>query len=238
MSKLAAPLFLVVLAIGAVLFYAPWLTEQRAIVAATPSLDGISYRAEVKVPGGETACIRPVPIDPNVREVRMLLDTRGHPARAVDVTLTGPGGYRASGRFANYAPSGATIVATRLSEAPPRAADGQLCLRNTGHRAIGLVGTSEPESVTVPVTYVGDKPPGQIDPAVTFLAGKQRSVAQQAGLIFDRAGQFTGVIPGWLMWPLALLFVLALPVGAAAALLLAARDEPESSQSAARTIRQ
>jgi hypothetical protein len=33
------------------------------------------------------------------------------------------------------------------------------------------------------------------------------------------------VIPGWLMWPLALLFVLGLPVGAAAALLLAGRDE-------------
>jgi hypothetical protein len=225
MSKLAAALVLAVFAIGAVLFYAPWLTEQRTIVAGTPSLDGISYRAEVKLPGGKTACIRPVPLDPNVREVRMLLDTRGNPARTVDVTLTGPGGYRASGRFANYPPSGATIVSTRLSEAPPRAADGQLCLHNTGRRAIGLVGTSEPESVTLPVTYVGDKPPGEVDPAITFLAGKQRSVAQQAGLILDRAAQFTGVIPGWLMWPLALLFGLGLPVGVAAALLLAGRDE-------------
>ena len=104
MRKVAAALVLVVFAVGALLWYAPWLTEQRTVVASTPSLDGISFRAEVKLPGGKTACIRPVPLDPNVREVQMLLDTRGSGAPAVDLTMTGPGGYRATGRFAGYAP--------------------------------------------------------------------------------------------------------------------------------------
>ena len=224
MRNLAAALVLVTFAIGALLWYAPWLTEQRIVVTSTPSLDGISYRAEVKLPGGKKACIRPVPLDPNVREVQMLLDTRGNRAPAVDLTMTGRGGYRATGRFVGYAPSNASLVVARLSQAPPQAADGQLCLYNTGHRAIGLVGTSEPESVTLPVIYVGDKPPGEVDPAITFLSGKQRSLAQQAGTILLRAGLFTGAIPGWLMWPLALLFLLGLPLGAAWALLLSARS--------------
>jgi hypothetical protein len=224
MRKLAAALVLVVFAIGAVLWYAPWLTEQRVVTASTPSLDGISYRAEVQLPGRKKACIRPLPLDPNVREVQMLLDTRGNPPPPVDLTMTGPGGYHATGRFAGYASSGASIVVARLSQAPPQAADGQLCLHNTGRRAIGLVGTSEPESVTLPVTYVGDKPPGEVDPAITFLSGKQRSLAQQAGTILDRAAAFTGALPGWLVWPLALLFLLGLPVGAAWALLLSARN--------------
>jgi hypothetical protein len=224
MRKLAAALVLVVFAVGALLWYVPWLTEQRTIVASTPSLDGISSRAQVKLPGGKEACIRPVPLDRNVREVQMLLDTRGNRTPPVDLTITGPGGYRATGRFAHYAPGDATLVVARLSQAPLEAADGQLCLHNTGRRAIGLVGTSEAESVTVPVTYVGDKPPGEIDPALTFLAGKQRSLAQQAGTILHRAGLFTGALPGWLMWPLALLFVLGLPVGAAWALLVSARS--------------
>ena len=214
-----------VFAVGALLWYAPWLTEQRVVPASTPSLQGISSRAEVKLPGGKVACIRPVPLDPNVREVQMLLDTRGKRAPTVELTMTGPGGYRATGRFAGYAPSDASLVMTRLSQAPPQAADGQLCLHNTGRRAIGLVGTGEPESVTLPVTYVGDKPPGEVDPAITFLSGEQRSLVQQAGTILDRAALFTGVIPGWLMWPLALLFSLGLPVGAAWALLLSARSE-------------
>ena len=79
----------------------------------------------------------------------MLLDTRGKRAPTVELTMTGPGGYRATGRFAGYAPSDASLVMTRLSQAPPQAADGQLCLHNTGRRAIGLVGTGEPESVTL-----------------------------------------------------------------------------------------
>ena len=224
MRKLAAALVLAVFAIGALLWYAPWLTEQRIVAASTPSLDGISYRAEVKLPGRKTACIRPLPLDPNVREVQMLLDTRGNRAPAVDLTLTGPGGYRATGRFAGYAPSGASIVVARLSQAPRQTADGQLCLHNTGRRAIGLVGTSEPESVTLPVTYVGDKPPGEVDPAITFLSGKQRSLTQQAGTILDRAAEFTGAVPSWLLWPLALLFVFGLPLGAAWALLVSSRS--------------
>jgi hypothetical protein len=224
MRKLAAALVLVVFAIGALLWYAPWLTEQRIVPASTPSLEGISSRAEVKLPGGKSACIRPVPLDSNVREVRMLLDTRGHGAPAVDLTMTGPGGYHATGRFAGYPASDASLVVARLSEAPPEAADGQLCLHNTGLRAIGLVGTGEAESVTLPVTYVGDQPPGEVDPAITFLSGERRSLVQQAGTIIDRAALFTGAIPGWLMWPLALLFVLGLPVGAAWALLLSSRS--------------
>jgi hypothetical protein len=224
MRKVAPALVLVVFAIGALLWYTPWLTEQRIVPASTPSLEGISSRAEVKLPGGKRACIRPVPLDPSVREVRMLLNTRGNRAPTVELTMSGPDRYRATGRFAGYAPSDASLVVARLSQAPPQAADGQLCLHNTGRRAIGLVGTSEPESVTLPVTYVGDKPPGEVDPAITFLSGKQRSLAQQAGTILDRAAAFTGALPGWLVWPLALLFLLGLPVGAAWALLLSARN--------------
>jgi hypothetical protein len=224
MRRLAAALVLVVFVIGALLWYRPFLTEQRIVRASTPSLDGIWYRAEVKLPGRTKACIRPVPLDPNVREVQMLLDTRGNPAPTIDLTITGPGGYRATGRFAGYPPSGASIVVARLSQAPPQAADGQLCLHNTGRRAIGLVGTSEPESVTLPATYVGHKPPGEVDPAITFFSGKKRSLVQQAGTILDRGAVFTGAVPGWLMWPLALLFVLGLPLGAAWALLLCSRS--------------
>ena len=154
-------------------------------------------------------------------------DVAGHPRQAGadgEPDDDRSGGYRATGRFAGYAPGGASVAMARLSQAPPQAADGQLCLHNTGHRAIGLVGTGEPESVTLPVTYVGDKPPGEIDPAITFISPPQRSLVQQAGTILDRAGLFTGVIAGWLMWPLAVLFILGLPVGAAWALLLSARQ--------------
>jgi hypothetical protein len=217
-----ALLVLLVFAIGAVKWYVPWLTLQRTVVTSTPSLDGISYRAEVKVPAGKTACIRPLPLDPGVRQVRMLLDVSGAQAPVVELTLRGAG-YEGRGRFAGYPLSSATIVVAQLSHAPSRAEDGELCLRNTSRRAIGLVGTSEPDSVTVPVTYIAGKPTGETDPAITFLTGEQRSVLQRAGTVLDRAAAFTGVVPGWLMWPLALLFFAGLPLAVAAALLLSGR---------------
>jgi hypothetical protein len=217
-----ALLVLLVFAAGAVKWYRPWLTQPRTVVTSSPSLDGISYRAEVKLPAGQSACIRPLPLDPGVRQIRMLLDVTGARAPVVELTLRGAG-YEGRARFADYPVSPATIVLAQLSRAPSRAEDGELCLRNTGRRAIGLVGTSEPDSVTVPVTYVAGKSAGETDPAITFLTGEQRSVLARSGTVLDRAAAFTDVVPGWLMWPLALLFLAGLPLGVAAALLLSDR---------------
>jgi hypothetical protein len=222
MGKLAAALVLVVFAVGAATWFVPWLIDQRPVIASTPSLSALYSRGDVKVPARQQACIRPVPLDPAVREVQMVLHTTGTRAPAVNVTLFGPG-YRATGRFADYAVGGATPVVTRLSQAPPRATEGQLCLRNTSRRAIYLVGTNEPTSVTLPVTYVGQRAAGEVDPAVTFLSGEDRSLLQRANTILHRAAAFTGVIPGALTWPLAILFITIIPLGAAAALLLATR---------------
>ena len=46
-----------------------------------------------------------------------------------------------------------------------------------------------------------------------------------AGTPLDRAADFTDAVPRWLMWPLTLLFIVGMPLGAAAVLLLSARRE-------------
>jgi len=222
MGKLATALVLVVFVFGAAITFLPWLTEQRTVVAGTPSLEALYSQAEVKVPARKRACIRPIAIDQNARQVRMLLHTVGRRAPVVGVTLTAPG-YRATGRFEGYAPGGATPAVASLSKAPPGPAAGELCVRNTGQRAIGLVGSNEPASMTLPVTYIGHRSAGEIDPAITLYSGEDRSLLQQAGTILDRAAGFTGVVPGWMMWPLALLLVAVLPLGTATALWFATR---------------
>jgi hypothetical protein len=227
MRKVAAAIVLLVFAAGAAKLYAPWLTSQGPEVNSTPSPEGMT-RAEVRVRAGQNACIKPVPLDPGDRRLHMVLRTHGRRPPVVDVTIRQPG-FLARARFHDYAVGGATPVESDLSQAPPRAQDGELCLRNRGPRAVWLVGTSEGESLTLPVTSVDGKVVTDIDPAITFLTGDRTSLVQRLGRILDRAAGFTGALPGWLLWPLALLFFLGLPIGAGAALLLADRGDSVSA---------
>ena len=128
-------------------------------------------------------------------------------------------GYRGSGRFAGF-PAGSIVgVEAAVSPAPPRDVDGVLCLRNTGRRAVGLVGTDEPVSSSLPATAVDGKPVGAVDPAITFLGGPPQSMISRAGTILGRASDLTGgFVPLWLLWPLTIVFVLAAPLALAWAL--------------------
>jgi hypothetical protein len=218
-SRLLGPIVLLAtFALGALWFYVPHLTEDHPNVLSTPSLVGFQTSKQVIVRRGQQACISPVPLEPAVRTVRMVLQARGTQASPLEIELRGPG-YRGAGRFAGYQPGGAVNVEAAVSPAPPGDADGTLCVRNAGRRAVGLVGTDEPLSATLPATALDGKPTGDVDPAITFLGGPPQSIISRAGTILGRASDLTGgFVPLWLLWPLAIAFVLAAPLALAWAL--------------------
>jgi hypothetical protein len=214
--RMLGPLVLLAtFAIGALWFYVPHLTEDRADVLSTPSLVGYQSRKEIVVHLGQQACITPVPLEPALRAVRMVLHARGAQSSALELELRATG-YRGTGRFAGYA-SGAVVGAeAAVSPKPPRDVDGVLCLRNTGTHSVGLVGTDEPITLALPATTVDGKKAGEIDPAITFLGGPPRSMISHPGTILGRASDLTGgFVPLWLLWPLAIAFVLAAPLALA-----------------------
>lgn len=223
-SRLLAPrvlgpvLVVATFAIGGLWFYVPHLTEAHPNVISTPSLVGFQSSKQVVVRRGQQACIAPVPLEPALRTVRMVLQARGTQASPLELELRAPG-YRGTGRFIGYPAGGEVGVEAAVSPAPPRDADGTLCLRNTGRRAVGLVGTDEPLSLTLPATTLDGKPTGEVDPAITFLGGPPQSMISRAGTILGRASDFTGgYVPLWLLWPLSVLLVLAAPLALAWAL--------------------
>jgi hypothetical protein len=224
--RMLGPLVLLAtFAIGALWFYVPHLTEDRADVLSTPSLVGYQSRKEIVVHRGQQACITPVPLEPALRAVRMVLHARGAQSSALELELRAPG-YRGAGRFAGYPSGGVIGVEAAVSPAPPRDADGVLCVRNTGRHSVGLVGTDEPVSVSLPSTTVDGKPAGAVDPAITFIGGPPQSMLSRAGTILGRASDLTGgFVPLWLLWPLALAFVLAAPLALAWALYSALEPE-------------
>ena len=219
MRRLLGPILVVAtFAIGALWFYLPHLSEDHPNVLSTPSLAGFQSTKEVVVRRGQQACVSPVPLEPALRTVRMVLHGRGTQSSALDVELRAPG-YRGTGRFAGYPAGGLVGVDAAVLPAPPANVDGTLCLRNVGRRAVGLVGTDEPLSSTVPATAIDGKPAGNVDPTITFLGGPPQSIISRAGTILGRASDLTGgFVPLWLLWPLAIAFVLAAPLALAWAL--------------------
>jgi hypothetical protein len=219
LAGVAAGIAVVVFLAGAIKWFLPSLTLERQTVASTPSLQGLFIRSEILLRRGSRACIAPVPLDRNVREVQMLLNARRSAPPLLDATLTGPG-YSATTRLTGQISKTDQLSTGRLSSVPLAAGDGELCLTNRGRHAVALVGTSEPESLTRPATTVDGKPVPDVDPALTFLTGERRDILAEPGAVIDRATGFTGVVPSWLLWPLAFLFVGGVPASAAAVFLL------------------
>jgi hypothetical protein len=225
MARTAVAVFLAALALGALKWFVPFMADDRPVIAATPSLDGLFSREEVKVRRGQQACTKPVPLDPTVRRVSLVLHARGTTAAPLALELRGPG-YVGRGRFVGYPAGGPVTAVAALDRPPPAAADGELCLRNEGRRAVGLVGTDEPVSLSLPATAVDGKPVGEIDPAITFLDGPPASLLDRFGTVLGRASDFTGgAMPLWLLWPLAVVFLLAVPAGVAVSVFAGLRRQ-------------
>ena len=112
-SRLLAPrvlgpiLVVATFAIGALWFYVPHLTEDHPNVISTPSLVGFQVSKQVVVRRGQQACIAPVPLEPALRTVRMVLQARGTQASPLELELRAPG-YRGTGRFIGY-PAGGEV---------------------------------------------------------------------------------------------------------------------------------
>ena len=143
----------------------------------------------------------------------MLLHARGAQASALELELRAPGLPRHRPLRRLPARRRRSRRGRRLPGAAARRRR-QLCVRNTGRRAVGLVGTDEPLSVSLPATDVDGKPTGEVDPAITFLAGPPQSIISRAGTILGRASDFTGgFVPLWLLWPLTIAVRARRPAG-------------------------
>ena len=219
-SRLLAPrvlgpvLVVATFAIGGLWFYVPHLTEAHPNVISTPSLVGFQSSKQVVVRRGQQACIAPVPLEPALRTVRMVLQARGTQSSPLELELRAPG-YRGTGRFTGYSAGGPVDVDAAVSPAPPRDADGtSACAtpaagRRAGrHRRAAVAHRCLPRRSTA-------SPLASVDPAITFLGGPPQSMISRAGTILGRASDFTGgYVPLWLLWPLAVLLVLGRAAGA------------------------
>lgn len=221
--------FVVVLVLGGLVGWRPWLTAERPQITATPGLAGLFSRVTVPVRAGATACVAPVAFDPASRRAQLLVLARRRSGPAPDLLVVATAaGYRAAARVAGYARGADASVSAPITP-PARALEGRLCVTPAGGR-IELVGTNEPRSLTDAQVTVDGRPVGGIGVAVTLTTGARSTFAGHLGTVADRASALTGgLVASWLAWLLLVVGTLALPLGTLAALALALRDAPAAS---------
>jgi hypothetical protein len=205
---MARAAFAVVLVVGAVLLWRPFLTREHETISATPTPIALYEPVPIVLRPESIACLTGVRFERDSEVV-------GFAARGVGplvITATAPG-------YAALAVARPPLVRARLTP-PSEPVTGRLCIRNAGRHAVALPGTTDPGSTAPPVTTIDGRPITP-DAAVTLYRRAPSSYLARAGDIVRHAAAFA-----WspaLLWLFAVLVVLGVPAAIAYGLALSLR---------------
>jgi len=218
---------LVVLA-GVLIWFVPYLTRRTEVVAETPDPAALFTLAEFPVPPRGSACMSDVTVDPDSRLAQVRLrpvNPRAALGPPVELVLSAPG-YRGVVRVPGGYPGG--IASLPLSPPPSRPLIATACFLNVGHTTVLLDGTTETRTLSRSNTLLDGRPvPGDV--ALTLFDNRPRSLLSRLGEVFGHASNLTDhLVPVWLIWLLAPLVALAVPIGVLAAFYRAMREDEAS----------
>lgn len=210
-----------VIVLGAVLWLLPGLTRDHVYPAEIPSPAAISTTSLVELPAGGRACWRYAVAERHAGRAVIKVSTAGHAGQPLRLSMTGPGYASRSAIRGGYRDDQQLTFSIAR---PPRDVVVLTCLRNAGRRAVGLY-ASRDRTRSRSLAVVDGRPTGA---SVWFALyeGRPASLLDRAGATVSRMSAFrAGIVGPWLLWPLALLFVLGVPALVVWAVWLASADD-------------
>jgi hypothetical protein len=221
MRRIALAVFAAVLVAGAWHWFKPALQHERRPSAGMGA--GIAFIRPVPIPlaGGSEVCVDAQALDPATQVARFGADAK-RPAPALRVSTGGPG----------YTGAPVTLpggwAGRRQFEVPiqppPRSLFGKLCVRNLGHRRVGLLGTIDRTSTREQVLTDGKVTPGP-DLILDYVERRPRSLASTWPRIARHAATLKGFFVGpWFLWLVLAAVVVGVPGGIVVAVRSALRD--------------
>jgi hypothetical protein len=219
MRSAAIAVYVALLALFAVFIAGPFLGKQHDTPTEVPSPPPLAFVSLDTVKGGGRLCMTDVALARRSREMRFQIGTFRRPGPPLVVSIRGAG-YRMQHRVgAGYADN---LVHRIALPPPPRDELVTVCVRDAGRRKIAFYAAGDHAQSRVNV-FVDGKRAGPT-PTLSFHEAGTASIEQNAGLTARRLATFRGVFGhAWIMWTLAVLFVLGVPLLAGAALWTAAR---------------
>jgi hypothetical protein len=224
---------LLVFVLGALVFARPFLTRDRDLLTSTPQPSPLTALAVVEVPGGAEACLDLATMDERSNQARFVVGSYHRRRPPLRLTIRGRG-YRDSERIASGPRRDSSRRDRELLSVPVDAPDSAMlvtvCIRNGGRHRIALSASND-RTLSRSRTNV-DGAPVVANFVLQFAEREPGSMLGHLAVILRRLTIFRPV-DTWLLWPLAILFAVGLPVGVMFAFVRAA-GSAEAEDAAAR----
>jgi hypothetical protein len=220
-ARAAAALAAALIVAGALLLLGTYLLHKEKPIAGTPAPRALFHATSFTLHPRQTACMSSVTLPPNGRTLQLLLGESSSGSPPIDVLLSAPG-YHSLARL----PGGESEGLAQLAVRPPRHfVIGSACLTNRGTSPALLVGSTEQRSRTRSKLTIDGRPVGG-DIALTFVSNKSKTRLSRLGEAFEHASNLTDrLIPVWLVWVIAVVAALSVPIATVAFLQRALRED-------------
>ena len=212
-----------VLLVAAIVRFEPFLNRERDYAASIPQPSPLFSVALVNLGGGQEACFPDAVMDTRSEQARFRVGTFGQAGAPLRLSIIAPG-YRITraipGTYADSEPLAIDVAP------PPRATAVELCLANAGRRRVAIYASDD--RTTAPYVTRVDGRPSPADPQWAFYERRPVSIAERLPVTADRLEAFRPWwVEPWLLWPLGVVVVLGVPLGALVAVARGGSDEQD-----------
>jgi hypothetical protein len=185
----------------------PYLSQDRRIATEVPQPAPLFSVSLVELLPGKQGCADQIGLLPGRQEAEMRIGTYGKPASPLLVTLIAAG-------FRESVPVAPTYADNSLLDVPlsgpTRVLEGSVCVTNHGHTPVALYASADRTKSRSTTTVDGRLWPSNFD--LAFYAAHRRSLLDQAGTIMRRLRLFHAHVGLGLLWLLAVLFTIGVPL--------------------------
>jgi len=211
----------VVFVLGALFVVRPFVSEQHDMPSSIPSPASLAGTASVPLAPGHPVCFKNAVAERHSEFVRFRVSAPNGPAPQMTVTLKGPG-------YAATATIPAGLLDTQTAQAPipapPTDVPVRVCIRNDGKTPTALFASNDRTRSRSLAMIDGKTVYASV--WFAFYEPRWRAISERVPLTIDRMTVFRpGYATPLVLWIIAVLFLIGVPIAVVWALVRALRDD-------------
>ncbi len=215
LTLIGALIALIVLLLALVI---PYLDQRREIATEIPQPEPLFALALTEFLPNQQVCENEIGLLPGQQLARLRIGTFGKPGAPLQFSLIAPGYSQTVPVPGGYGDDSTLSVPFT---GPGRPLEGEVCVTNRGHGPVALYASADRTKSRSLTTDAGHDVAANFD--LAFYKAQPQSLAAQAGSIIRRLRVFHAHLGLGLLWLLAVLFAIGVPLAGIALITAAAR---------------